>query len=198
MSCTEIFGFDKEGNAYHQADVKNAWRGAVAIWRILEATYLPPYIPQYARQLGITTSGECKRRFAYTPLRCNTFEKGAIEEVWNLSDRQDVTLTDRICLYTTFDKCLVKREDIPKVIEAFRAFAEGTSLKEQADVLEQMYSDENCIAVGWNQTSVAVESWANFGGYDKDNDTPIPYNCLTGTEHYWLFDELMQGEHDDM
>ncbi len=47
MSSTEIFGFDKEGNAFGQADVNNAWRGAMAIWRILEERYLPPHRPSY-------------------------------------------------------------------------------------------------------------------------------------------------------
>lgn len=191
MSYTEIFGFDKEGNVYCQANIRNAWRSGMAVWRFLEDKYLPPYIPQYAQHRGATSPEECEKRLGYKPTRCSSaFERGAMDEIWGLADRQDVELTDRICLFTTFDKCLVKRADIQKVIEAFRAFKGDTSLKEQADVLEQMYADENCIAVGWNQTSVNCDTWANFGGYDKDNDTPIPYNCLTGTEHYWLFDEL--------
>lgn len=107
-----------------------------------------------------------------------------------LADRSDVSDVDRICLFTTFDNCLVKKDDIPKVIEVFRLFKGETSLKEQADILEQMYVDDDCIAVGWNQTSVNGDTWVNLGGYDEDNDESIPYNCLTGTKHYWLFDEM--------
>lgn len=106
-------------------------------------------------------------------------------------------LRDRIVLFTTFDNCLVKKEDIPRVIEALRAF-EGddhkgeTNLGEQADILQTIYDDPETIAVGWNQTSVTVESWENIGGYDEEKDEAIPYNCLTGDKHYWLFDELKE------
>lgn len=195
MSYTEIFGFDKEGNAYSQADVHNGFRSGMAIWKFLEKKYLPPYIPQYARKIGITTPEECERILKYVPFRCTTImEEEAMDEIWGLADRQDVSDIDRICLFTTFDNCLVKKDDIPKVIEAFRSFEGETSLKEQADILEQMYADGGCIAVGWNQTSVNGDTWANFGGYDEDSEMCIPYNCLTGTKHYWLFDELKTRE----
>lgn len=195
MSYTEIFGFDKDGNAYSQADVKNAFRSGMAIWNTMEEKYLSPFVPQYARKIGITTSEECESVLGYKPTRCSSIMgKEAMDEIWGLADRSDVSDVDKICLFTTFDNCLVKKDDIPKVIEAFRSFEGETSLKEQADILEQMYLDEDCIAVGWNQTSVNGDTWANFGGYNEDNDEPIPYNCLTGTKHYWLFDELNSYE----
>ena len=112
----------------------------------------------------------------------------------NLANSNTVSETDKICLYTTFDKCLVRKENIPKVIKAFREFNGETSLKEQADVLEQLYENENCIAVGWNQTSVNADSWINAGGYDEESDEYPPYNCISGKEHYWLFDELNKTE----
>lgn len=36
MSYTEIFGFDKKGNAYIYRKVKDAFKGAMTIWGILE------------------------------------------------------------------------------------------------------------------------------------------------------------------
>lgn len=53
MSYTTIFGFDKDGNAYSQADVKNAFRSGMAIWNALEEKYLLPYVPQYAKKLEL-------------------------------------------------------------------------------------------------------------------------------------------------
>lgn len=192
MSSTQIFGFNSDGNAYLLAEVNNSWRGAMAIWRSLEEKYLPKYIPLRAKQKGIKTIEEFKQHFGYEPFsRCSgAFEKGAMDEIWALADRKDITSFDKICLFTTFDKCLIKKEDIPKVVEAFRAFEAETSLKEQANILEKAYSDSNCIAIGWNQTNVMVESWSNFGGYDEKTEESIPYNCLTGDMHYWLFDEI--------
>lgn len=191
MSYTEIVGFDKKGDAYREADVKNAFRGAMAIWRILENRYLPPFVPKYAKKLGINAIEEFERRFNYRPTRCSTImEDDAMREVWGLFDKKEVSRTDKICIGTTFDHCLVKKENIPEVIKAFREFDGATSLKEQADILEKMYEDENCIAVGWNQTSVSDNQWMYTGDYDKETDEPIPYNCLSGDVHFWLFDEL--------
>lgn len=198
MSYTEIFGFDKEGNAYAQADIKNAFRGAMAIWNILEKKYLPPYIPEYARRLGATAYEEAEKILHYKPTRCSSLmEENAMKEIWSLADKKEVSETDRICLFTTFDKCLVKKADIPEVIRAFREFEGETSLKEQADILEIMYMDEDCTAAGWNQTSVNGDTWINSGGYDEENDCSIPYNCLSGDGHYWLFDELKQGKTEE-
>ena len=64
---------------------------------------------------------------------------------------------------------------------AFRNFDGETSLKEQADVLEELYQDDDCIAVGWHQNSVSCEQW-------------FEYNCLEQTDHYYLFDELDKEE----
>lgn len=47
MSYTEIYGFDKAGNAYFKDEVKNSHRGAIAVWSYLEEKYLPPYRPSY-------------------------------------------------------------------------------------------------------------------------------------------------------
>lgn len=173
MSYTEIYGFDKTGNAYFEDEVKNSFRSAMAIWQTLEDRYLPKRIV-YGMEMS----------------RTHDIVGSKIEEIWGLYKNDKVSYTDKICLHTTFDACLVKKENLPKVIKAFREFEGETSLKEQADILEKMYADENCIAVGWNQTSVNGDEWSNKGGYDEENDCHIPYNCLSGEYHYWLFDEL--------
>ena len=194
MSYTEIFGFDKTGDAYGAADIQNAFRGGMAIWKYLEEKYLPPYLPEYAKKIGIKTAEEFEQKTGYKGSRClSVMEQDAMREIWDLANSDMVSEVDKICLYTTFDNCLVKKENIPKVIEAFKAFDGTTSLKEQADVLAQLYEDENCIAVGWNQTSVCSDSWINAGGYDEDGEY-LPYNCINGKEHYWLFNELNKTE----
>lgn len=189
MSYTEIYGFDKEGNAYLCAEIKNAWRGAMAIWDILEEKYLPPFVPEYAKKIGIMTVEQIEKTFHYKPKRTGTLgEANAMKEIWDLYINEDVDINDRICLGTTFDHVLVKKENLTHVIEAFRSFEGETSLKEQADVIEKMMKDEECIAVGWNQTSIG-DGWNIKGGFDEEADENLPYNCLTGTIHWWLFGE---------
>lgn len=167
MSYTEIVGFNKEGNAYSQADIHNAFRGAMAIWQIMEKKYLP---------VG---------RFS----RCVMCNEKDIQEIWDLAQNEKVSESDRICLATTFDNCVIKKEDFQKVITAFREFEGETSLEEQADVLEEMLSDEDCIAVAWNQTSVNENQWLSSGGYDEEKEEYIPYNLNSGEKHFYLFNE---------
>ena len=52
-----------------------------------------------------------------------------------------------------------------------------TSLKEQADILQEIYDSGDYTAVGWNQNSISCEMWNE-------------YNYMTEENHWWLFDEL--------
>lgn len=172
MSYTEIVGFNKEGDAYSQADIHNAFRGAMAIWRAMEEKYL--------------TVG----RFS----RCVMGNEKDMREIWDLTGSDKVSENDKICLASTFDNVVVKKKDFQKVITAFREFDAETSLKEQADVLEEMLADEDCIAVAWNQTSVNENTWLSGGGYDEEKDEYIPYNLNSGEKHFYLFDESEGAE----
>lgn len=190
MSYTEIFGFNKDGNAYLASEIKNAFRGAMSIWQILEQRYLPQYRPSYVPEY--IPDSELETYCHYKPSRCSAFNDGnAMKEIWNLADDEKVSITDRICLFTTLDKILVKKEDLEKVINAFEDFEGETSLKEQAEILEGLLKDDDCIAVGWNQTSVNCDTWEGYS-YDEDKDETIPYNCLKQSEHYWLFDAFKE------
>ena len=176
MSYTEIYAFGKDGNAHLAGEVHNAWRGSMAVWQIMEKRYLPQFYDH-----GVKTTRMLSGKHGKDVPAC---------EVWALADDTGKPLHERIVMFTTFDDCLVKAEDIPKVVDAFRKFEGETSLNEQADILEKLAQDHEVIAVGWNGTSVNAENWANTGGYDEEAEEVLPYNCLTGDRHYWLFDEL--------
>lgn len=199
MSSTEIYAFGKDGYAHLYGQTKNAWRGCMAIWRLMEERHLPLYIPNWVKcanwyKPGMTAQ-ELKANIGYAPTRCAPYlNDNPMKEIWELQHNKDVPVHERICLYTTFDDILVKRENVPKVIDAFRKFGGETSLPEQADILQEMLKDSDIIAVGWNQTSVNSDSWSTCGGYDEETDTRKPYNCITGKGHFWLFDELVQRE----
>lgn len=190
MSTTDIYRFNKEGYAQYYDCSQNSWRHAMAVWGILEEKYLPPYIPNFAKGIGITTVEEFERRNGYKPCRiCAPLDEKSYEEIWDLVDNDAVSEVDKICLYTTLDDCLIRKEEIPRVVAAFRKFEGETSLGEQADILEALYKEEDCIAVGFS-TSI-ISRWLYYReGENNDEET---YNCLTGKEHYWLFDEI-KGE----
>ena len=199
MSTTEIYAFGKDGYAYLYSETRNAWRGGMAIWQLLEERHLPMYIPEWVDAtrwyMPGMTDEDMIRHIGFRPTRCTPHfkpERDPMQDIWALQHNKEIPLHERICLYTTLDKALVKRENIPGVIEAFRKFGGETSLPEQADILEKMLSEPDIIAVGWNQTSVNADNWETLGEYDEENDVNKPYNCLTGKEHFWVFDELEQ------
>ncbi len=188
MSYTEIYGFNKEGFAYSEADVKNAHRGAMAIWSILENRYLPQYRPSYVP--SYISDEELERYCHYKPARTSAFmDENAMKEVWNLVDDERLKDCEKIALASTFDHVIINKDDFPRLINAFREFEGQTSLKEQADIIEKMLTDENCIAVGFNQTSVNGDTWTNLGGFDEEVEECIPYNILTGDKHWELFND---------
>lgn len=201
MSYTEIYAFDKEGYPHLYGEAHNAWRGAMAVWREMEERHLPPYIPSYIKACNWyrpdMTAEEIARRNGFTPTRAAsmpTKDENPMAEIWALADNVAIPEHERIVLHTTFDHCLVKKENIPAVTDAFRRFGGETNLPEQAGILEKIAADPDIVAVGWNQTSVNADTWANAGGYDEEEEAARPYNCLAddpSTWHYWLFDELI-------
>lgn len=198
MSYTEIFRFDKNGNAIDHAWVSNPWHGAMEIWKIMEQRHLPQYIPSYVREkiwysAGMSSAALTKK-LGYLPSRIGPGTCNAIEEIWALADNPSVSRHERIVLFTTFDNILVRKENIPQVIDAFRQFEGETTLEIQANILERLMDRNDFIAVGWNQSSVNSDSWGSRGGYDEEHQKEIPYNCLTMQQHEWLFDELFDEE----
>lgn len=178
MSYTEIYKFDKDGNAEHFADIKNAFRSGMAIWNTLDKKYLPKYIPEFAKMMGETDKDY---------FRSGDFMGRAIKEVWALSEKEGIPKVDKICLRSTFDKVVVMREDLPELIKAFREFEGNTSLKEQADAIEkEMAEDSEFLAIAWNQTSVNGNPWES-DDLDESGENYLPYNILKGKEHWSLF-----------
>jgi len=184
MSSTEMFYFGEKGEANSLAECSNAWRGAMAVWRTLEQKYLPP--------------GE-KNIFTGEPMsRTSSFEnEDAIQEIWDLIKDDKVSFEDKIVMGTTFDFVIIKKENLPRVIEAFRNFDKinkcTTSLDEQANALEKAHQDPNCTGVAWNQTSVC-SSWVF--SYD-DDDELVRYNINTGDKHWELFEDKLEKKNKE-
>ena len=190
MSCTEIYAFDKAGNASLFGTTHNSWRGGMAVWRAMEERHLPPFVPEYIKRLPQyrpeMTAEDVEEWLEFKPSRTLTppgETENPMEAIWALADNPEIPRHERIVLFTTFDNALVKREHFREVIDAFRAFGGVTSLPEQAEIIEKMLLQDDIIAAGWNQTSVNVDTWDTAGGYNEETEEAVPYNCLTGTQH---------------
>lgn len=182
MSYTEIFAFNPDGTAESIGEIRNAHRGAMAVWNHFEQKYLPEARPAWATQV-------------MAPGYWSRFGMGSDEEMqefWDLIDDPRLTLSERIVLGSTYDNVVVMREDLPRLIAAFRAFEGQSSLPEQADLIMQVLDTTDLIAIGWNQTSVNSDSWENYH-YDEETEESTSYNLLTGTAHLDLFKDLIEG-----
>lgn len=176
MSYTEIFKFNSRGKAEGIGETPNAWRGAMAVWNILDEKYLPPFFPKWG------TPGETYHRTS-----CDMGTNTIIREIWELANDDRVSDIDKIVLGTTFDNVIVMSKDIPKLVNAFYEFEGETSLKEQAGIIERALADDpKLMAIGWNQTSVCDDAWVV---YDK-RDRSRPYNIKKDTKHWSLFENI--------
>jgi len=177
MSYTELVGF-KEGKPELSEEIRNAFRGAMAIWTILDETHLPPYYASWDPDKRISRASAM-------------MDPNAIKEVWALANDEKVPIDERLVLGTTFDKVLVKRENLPRLIEAFKNFEkkypDQSSISEQTVILETFFEDENVMAVGWNQTSVSDDAWSVY-----EEDEQIPYDINTMEGHWFLFENFKE------
>ncbi len=186
MSYTEIYKFKKNGEAEFLDETKIAFRGAMMVWMKLEEKYLPSLSPP----LWASTEEEKSRYHSRTSkMMFGNEGPHPMQPIWDLGRDEKVDKHERIVMLTTFDNVLARKEDLPQIIEAFNSLDFESTLPEQAEILKTVLDDDDCIAIGWNQTSVCGDTWINYGGYDEENDEEIPYNINTGERHWFIFDE---------
>lgn len=180
MSCTVIYKFKKNGDADFIGETHNAFRGAMQVWTLLEKKYLPKYTPSWA-------FGDKSQEYS----RMSCFDKSGMKDIWGLAEDTRLSEHERIVLNSTFDNVIVFKDEVFKLLAAFRAFEGETSLKEQADIIEDaINTDEDLIAIAWNQTSVNSDTWESDEiGLDEDGEEIyLPYNVFKHTGHWSLFE----------
>jgi hypothetical protein len=182
MSCSQLYGFGKEGIIEHYGEAHNGHRGAMCVWRVLERKYLPS-LPKpdwfkdyyYSRVMGMTP--------------------GAMQPIWELADDERLQPYEKVMMCTTFDHVLVRGKNIPMVIESMEKFVEDYPLEsnypEQIEILK-LFLREECTAVGFNGTSVNSDTWDNAGEYEDAEEDEMSYNYLTQDDHWWMFGETKE------
>lgn len=160
MSYVTIHKVPEKGEITDYAEIKNAWLGAMYIWESMYLRYI---------SLGV---------YDMAQVQINMMNRD-MQKVWDLAKDEQIPLAFRIVLITTFDKCMVRRSDLPRVISAFSdflmAFSGENNLVGQMNVLRELSKDETCYAVCWTQTSVADDIWHvyesdDFRWYDVSRD----------------------------
>jgi len=172
MSSTELYGLT-ETFVKSLGEVKNSWRGSFRIWRMLENKYLPSLPkPHWAIE--------------DEPYYSRVSDPNLMHSVWDLFKDPRLTRGEKIVLQSTFDKVLVRVSNVPQLIDAFRSFEEGTSLPEQADLIEKaVANDPSIVAIGWNHTSINGDTWKS-ANFCEETEESLGYNLSKDTDHWFL------------
>ena len=98
-------------------------------------------------------------------------------------------MEDRIVIASTFDRVMVRRTEIPKLLDAISSYIsrfDGGNLVDMVEELQKLAEDRVCYAVCWNQTSVS-DTW--YVRDDDEEDSRL-YDISKDEDHWFLFDEL--------
>lgn len=164
MSYTTIYRVPEQGHLTILGEAHNSWHSAPYIWEALHNEYLytEPEPEPYQHHWQWRSS-------------------------WKLSNQEDIPIPYRITLMTTFDRVMVKRENIPEVIDAFANFSKrfpyANNLGDQINILHKGLDDNTLFAVCWRQTSV-TDAWQIL---DKELDEYRYYDLARDTGHWFMF-----------
>lgn len=163
MSTTEIMIIKSNGDVVGYEDIQNSWRGGPYVWEQLSE--------KYKLYEGMFTG---------------------YKRTWGNFNEGVYLKHENIVLGSTFDGVIVSKDNFGKLIHDFKMYATqepNSSFSEQADIIDRMIADEECIGVAWNQTSVCDDAWDY--GWDEEADEVIPYNIFKGDKHWELFNDGM-------
>ncbi len=182
MSRVTVYIIDPTGNVVPYKEASNAYGCAPVIWSKMSERYLG-------------------KDFSF-------FEP---DKIWPIASDPAVDLQDRITMGFTFDSAFVKKENIPRLIEALRSFLRGYgdgssgTIHIIVSILYECCSRQNDLGVCFRQTSVIENLWqvllpAKEEYCDREYR---PFNILTDYPNktkmigkflaYELFEEIDSG-----
>lgn len=183
MSYLEIYKIEPDGTVSGYAEARNAWGGAMHIWRTLTEKYL-------------------KRD------PTEEFLTGGFKDTWALFDGDTLSERDKYVLGFTFDGVWVARENCARLAAWLREFyaehgagQSAPTLLATADALERLAA-EDCRGACFNQTSVNSNPWVvvdpDKEPDDMDRDRPFVFGrdaaLHNGRVPWELFDASRHAE----
>lgn len=167
MSRTELYIVKNTGELELYKEFGNSHRGASLLWHNLGKKYL----------------GGLKWH-----------NKKEMEKLWRLDQDPRISREEKILLISTFDHFLIKKENLPKLIEACEKvyFEDIGHFKDYPEVMKEIMKLEDIIAIAWNQTSVSSGVWDVYEMCPTcEHDTlHRDYNILKDKDHQFLFEYL--------
>lgn len=160
MSYTEMYVVRSSGEVESAWTFSNAFQGAIFVWERLCEQY----------RIGGSRLG------------------GRYEALWARTN--ELAPDDRWVLASTYDRVIIPRESLPRLIEAFERFLTRHStpnLERQLTALRVMLVEPDVIGVCYNQTSVNAGAWQVPDPEDEGN--LIPYNINRDKGHWFLTED---------
>jgi hypothetical protein len=172
MSYTTIHLVQHGGLAKHE-DFNNSWGSAMYVWTSLNSKYL-------------AEPGESHTAFL--------FSESKFPLLWKLAIDARLAKTERIVHATTFDRAMVKRENLLDLADRFDEFVElhppgkyVCSLPQQAESLRRIIGNSiDCVGVCWTQTSVASDVWQVP---DESTEESRWYDIDRDKGHFFIYDD---------
>lgn len=174
MSYVAIYMVDESGDVRSYGEAHNNHGYAPMVWQYLTVQY------------GLHPTGkpyDLEPVWNYKPL-------------WGLFNRKErLSPSDRLLLASTFDAVWIKREDLPPLVEALRAFDECyiqpnrlvRTMHRSAEVIETLLEEfPSTIGAAFDQCSASQSFWKVLDS--EDDEECRPYNVFKDTEPGWVFE----------
>lgn len=156
MSSTTLYAIEQDGSLTEWTEYKNSHGSAMAIWSTLAAKHIAN-----VKQLG-------ERDYS----KRNVFDPDVTRELWQLANAGGMEEYERRTYWTTYDRAVVRIEDVPLYAEALAEFARVHGPEHErlgyvfhvgtiAEDLRKIYDEreeKSWRGVAWNQTSLA-DTW---------------------------------------
>jgi hypothetical protein len=174
MSTCSIVTF-KNGKAGEEVEFRNAWGGAAFIWSALFDKYLKDPAIEYHNWLSTAASSS---------------------KLWELADREDLSICERILMKSTFDYAMVRREHFAEFCAHLREFTKMYPPKGQtichlnawADEIERLIVPVAEIeAIGFYGTSCSDNLWFLPAGDDEDYKG---YDLNEHDKHFEIYESM--------
>ena len=142
MSYSTIYRIPHEGEIQEGRKFHNSWHGAFAIWDVLAK-----------RHLGWKSAHD---GFAF---------KDKSSDLWGISKREGIPMSDRVALACTFDNAILKLGNVPWYCDLMEEFIDRYDMddyhpRDWVDYLESCYaSGLDIFGFCWCQTSVVSDIW---------------------------------------
>lgn len=158
----------KHGGLEDFQEYKNSHGGAMFVWNALANKYLK----------------ESAFKFMF----------GDSAPLWAIAYDSKVSKTDRIVMATTFDRAMVRAENLLDLADRFDEFCKtypagnmACSLSQQSADFRKIAEDKEVLGVCWTQTSVAGDVWQVN---EEDGESMRSYDIDRDSGHFFVYDNV--------